>query len=57
MQNLKRLLFPVLLLDTTDDNARALRLCIPFKCHNPDDRMLARVTSYLSFWSMLLVEY
>jgi hypothetical protein len=34
---------------TTDDNARALRLCTRLWCHDPDDRMLARITMYLSF--------
>jgi hypothetical protein len=34
---------------TTDDNARALRLCARFWKERPDDRMLARVTCYLSF--------
>lgn len=34
---------------TTDDNARALRLCTRLWCEDPDDRMLARVTTYLSF--------
>jgi hypothetical protein len=34
---------------TTDDNARALRLCTRWWCHQPDDRMLSRVTGYLSF--------
>jgi hypothetical protein len=37
---------------TTDDNARALRLCTRLWCQRPDDRMLARVTAYLS-----LLEY
>ena len=34
---------------TTDDNARALRLCARLWSEHPDDRMLARVTCYLSF--------
>jgi hypothetical protein len=34
---------------TTDDNARALRLCARLWRNNPDERMLARVTGYLSF--------
>jgi len=34
---------------TTDDNARALRLCARLWSDQPDDRMLARVTCYLSF--------
>src|SRR6185295_14340655 len=34
---------------TTDDNARALRLCARLWGEYPDDRMLARVTTYLSF--------
>ncbi|MGE0376313.1 MAG: hypothetical protein AB7Q45_12955 [Planctomycetaceae bacterium] len=34
---------------TTDDNARALRLCVRLWNERPDDRMLARVTCYLSF--------
>ena len=34
---------------TTDDNARALRLCARLWGEYPDDRMLARVTCYLSF--------
>ena len=34
---------------TTDDNARALRLCTRLWCHHPDERMLSRVTGYLSF--------
>jgi hypothetical protein len=34
---------------TTDDNARALRLCTRLWCHDPDDRMLSRITLYLSF--------
>ncbi len=37
---------------TTDDNARALRLCTRLWCQHPDDRMLSRVTTYLS-----LLEY
>jgi hypothetical protein len=34
---------------TTDDNARALRLCTRLWCEQPDERMLSRVTTYLSF--------
>jgi hypothetical protein len=34
---------------TTDDNARALRLCARLWRDLPDERMLARVTCYLSF--------
>jgi hypothetical protein len=34
---------------TTDDNARALRLCARLWGEFPDDRMLARVACYLSF--------
>jgi hypothetical protein len=34
---------------TTDDNARALRLCARLWCEEPDERMLGRVTTYLSF--------
>ena len=34
---------------TTDDNARALRLCTRLWEHNHDERMLARITCYLSF--------
>jgi hypothetical protein len=34
---------------TTDDNARALRFCTRWWCHQPDERMLGRVSSYLSF--------
>jgi hypothetical protein len=34
---------------TTDDNARALRLCVRLWEQNPDERMLARLTNYLSF--------
>jgi hypothetical protein len=34
---------------TTDDNARALRLCVRLWSHDPDDRMLSRITTYLSF--------
>ena len=37
---------------TIDDNARALRLCTRLWCQRPDDRMLGRVTTYLS-----LLEY
>lgn len=34
---------------TTDDNARALRLCVRLWSEHPDGRMLARVACYLSF--------
>jgi hypothetical protein len=34
---------------TTDDNARALRLCVRLWNQQPDERMLQRVTNYLSF--------
>jgi hypothetical protein len=34
---------------TTDDNARALRLCVRLWQEEPSPRMLARVTTYLSF--------
>ncbi len=34
---------------TTDDNARALRLCTRLWCQHPEERMLSRVTGYLSF--------
>ena len=34
---------------TTDDNARALRLCTRLWSSNPEDQMLSRVTTYLSF--------
>jgi hypothetical protein len=34
---------------TTDDNARALRLCTRLWCQHPDERMLNRVIGYLSF--------
>lgn len=34
---------------TTDDNARALRLCTRMWRHHNDERMLSRVTKYLSF--------
>src|ERR1700690_1625054 len=34
---------------TTDDNARALRLCARLWRQEPDDRMLNRITTYLSF--------
>jgi hypothetical protein len=34
---------------TTDDNARALRLCVRLWSRRPDERMLRRVTTYLSF--------
>jgi len=37
---------------TIDDNARALRLCTRLWCRRPGDRMLSRVTEYLS-----LLEY
>ena len=37
---------------TTDDNARALRLCTRLWCQRPEDRMMSRVTGYLS-----LLEY
>lgn len=37
---------------TIDDNARALRLCTRLWCRYPDERMLSRVTVYLS-----LLEY
>ncbi|GFO80908.1 MAG: glycosyl transferase [Methyloceanibacter sp.] len=37
---------------TTDDNSRALRLCTRLWCQRPEDRMLSRVTAYLS-----LLEY
>jgi len=37
---------------TTDDNARALRLCVRLWCRHPEERMLSRVTGYLS-----LLEY
>jgi len=37
---------------TTDDNARALRLCVRLWCQRPEDRMMSRVTGYLS-----LLEY
>lgn len=37
---------------TTDDNARALRLCTRLWCRQPEPRMLNRVTGYLS-----LLEY
>lgn len=37
---------------TIDDNARALRLCTRLWCQQPEDRMLSRVTEYLS-----LLEY
>jgi hypothetical protein len=37
---------------TIDDNARALRLCTRLWCQSPNDRMLNRVTTYLS-----LLEY
>ena len=35
---------------TTDDNARALRLCTRLWCHHPQERMLSRVTAYLGQW-------
>src|SRR4029077_9225596 len=34
---------------TTDDNARALRLCTRLWCRQPEQLMLSRVTGYLSF--------
>lgn len=34
---------------TTDDNARALRLCARLWSERPDDRMISRVACYLSF--------
>jgi hypothetical protein len=34
---------------TTDDNARALRLCVRLWSTHQDERMLRRVTTYLSF--------
>lgn len=34
---------------TTDDNARALRLCVDLWSRSPTPRMLSRVTRYLSF--------
>ncbi len=34
---------------TTDDNARALRLCTRLWRRNPQERMLSRVSGYLSF--------
>jgi hypothetical protein len=34
---------------TTDDNARALRLCVRLWSQHPGERMLRRVTTYLSF--------
>ena len=34
---------------TTDDNARALRLCTRLWSRRPDERMLGRVTCYLGF--------
>ena len=34
---------------TTDDNARALRLCTRLWCRHPEEPMLGRVTRYLSF--------
>src|SRR4249920_4196026 len=34
---------------TTDDNARALRLCVRLWGRRPDERMLNRVAIYLSF--------
>ena len=34
---------------TTDDNARALRLCVRLWGQQPEERMLSRVTTYLSF--------
>jgi hypothetical protein len=34
---------------TTDDNARALRLCVRLWTRQPDERMLSRITGYLGF--------
>ena len=34
---------------TTDDNARALRLCTRLWSQDSDERMLGRVAGYLSF--------
>src|SRR5271167_1067120 len=34
---------------TTDDNARALRLCTRLWCRHPEELMLSRVMGYLSF--------
>ena len=34
---------------TTDDNARALRLCARLWCQHPNERMLCRVACYLSY--------
>jgi hypothetical protein len=34
---------------TTDDNARALRLCVRLWSRRPEERMLSRMTRYLSF--------
>ena len=34
---------------TTDDNARALRLCVRLGGDRPDDRMLERIACYLGF--------
>jgi hypothetical protein len=34
---------------TTDDNARALRLCVRLWNHYPEEQMLKRATTYLSF--------
>src|ERR1039458_7872067 len=34
---------------TTDDNARALRLCVRLWSQHPEEKMLKRVTNYLSF--------
>ncbi len=34
---------------TTDDNARALRLCVRLWCRHPEERMLNRVAVYLGF--------
>jgi hypothetical protein len=34
---------------TTDDNARALRLCTRLWCQAPEERLLSRVTTYLGF--------
>ena len=34
---------------TTDDNARALRLCVRLWNQHPEEQMLNRVTTYLGF--------
>jgi len=34
---------------TTDDNARALRLCVRLWCRQPAARLSSRVSGYLSF--------